>query len=315
MSKPVFRGLVVFTFLSFGLPAHAKTFADLWPDLAADPALAEQVKLLEKLDFKTCTVTLPGGKVTLNQGEAFYTLSPQDANYVLTELWGNPPGPDTLGMVFPIWATPMHSDAWGALLEWDASGHVKDEDAATINFDELLRNMKADAEASNKDRAAQGFERMSLLGWAEPPNYDAATHKLCWAKELSFEGQPENTLNYNIRILGREGVLNMNVISGMAQLDAIRQDAPGTVGNDGFHHRQPLRRLQARRRQGGGLWHRRADRGRCLGQDRDAGRGAAGVQEVLVPCTRAAGLAEEPVLAQGRQLISLRRRIAAAREL
>jgi uncharacterized membrane-anchored protein len=50
-----------------------------------------------------------------------------------------------------------------------------------------------------------------------------------WAKELKFGESPENTLNYNIRILGRRGVLVLNAVAGMGQLQEIEQVAPQII--------------------------------------------------------------------------------------
>ena len=47
------------------------------------------------------------------------------------------------------------------------------------------------------------------------------SNKLHWAKEIKFGDQELNTLNYNIRILGRKGVLLLNFIAGMNQLELI----------------------------------------------------------------------------------------------
>ena len=47
-----------------------------------------------------------------------------------------------------------------------------------------------------------------------------------WAKELKFDGSDENTLNYNIRLLGRRGVLVLNAVAGMEQLPAIQSATP-----------------------------------------------------------------------------------------
>jgi len=63
---------------------------------------------------------------------------------------------------------------------------------------------------------------MTLVGWAEPPHYDAVAHKLYWAKDLTFEGNDHHTLNYNIRILGRRGVLVLNAVASMGQIETIR---------------------------------------------------------------------------------------------
>jgi uncharacterized membrane-anchored protein len=62
-----------------------------------------------------------------------------------------------------------------------------------------------------------------LVGWAENPHYDGATKKLYWAKEFDFEGSDAHTLNYDVRVLGREGVLSMNAVAGIGQLDQIRR--------------------------------------------------------------------------------------------
>lgn len=53
------------------------------------------------------------------------------------------------------------------------------------------------------------------MGWAEPPSYDAPAHKMYWAKDLLFSGNTEHTLNYNIRILGRRGVLGHGQSRGL----------------------------------------------------------------------------------------------------
>ncbi len=44
-----------------------------------------------------------------------------------------------------------------------------------------------------------------------------------WAKDLSFETEREtHTLNYNIRLLGRRGVLNVNLVGTLDQLSEFR---------------------------------------------------------------------------------------------
>ncbi|CAA0085233.1 Uncharacterised protein [BD1-7 clade bacterium] len=42
-----------------------------------------------------------------------------------------------------------------------------------------------------------------------------------WAKEIKFGDQETNTLNYNIRVLGRKGVLVLNFIADMDQKATI----------------------------------------------------------------------------------------------
>jgi len=74
-----------------------------------------------------------------------------------------------------------------------------------------------------------------LVGWAEPPSYDAAAHKLYWAKDLVFGSNTEHTLNYNIRILGRRGVLVLNAVSGMNLLPTVRGETKNLLAAVDFN--------------------------------------------------------------------------------
>lgn len=83
--------------------------------------------------------------------------------------------------------------------------------------------MKESEGEANEERKKLGYEPVSLVGWASPPHYDSQTKKLYWAKESKFGNEEKNTLNYNVRILGRKGVLVMNAVSGMEQLPGVQK--------------------------------------------------------------------------------------------
>ena len=114
-------------------------------------------------------------------------------------------------------STPFDEHSWAVTIEYEEDGTVSDENADEIDYRELLAQMKEDTAAASNDRIEQGYESIKLLGCAAEPFYDEAEKKLHWAKELRFGGQDENTLNYNIRVLGRKGVLVLNFIAGMDQ--------------------------------------------------------------------------------------------------
>jgi uncharacterized membrane-anchored protein len=84
--------------------------------------------------------------------------------------------------------------------------------------------MQEGSAAANAERKKQGYPGMQLAGWAEPPRYDKAAHKLYWAKDLLNEDSGHHGLNYNIRVLGREGVLVLNAVADMGQLDQIKSE-------------------------------------------------------------------------------------------
>ncbi|MBW8304288.1 MAG: DUF2167 domain-containing protein [Brevundimonas sp.] len=191
--------------------------------------------LLDSLDPQKGDISLPGAKATLALGEAYYFLGADDARRVLTEGWGNPPSvvEGVIGMVFPAGKSPL-DDTWGAVITWVGDGYVSDTDAASIDYADLLGQLKAGEEEQNRALVAEGYAASTLVGWAQQPSYDPARHNLIWAKEIAFAGSSENTLNYDVRVLGREGVLSMNIIAQMSDLASIGGEATKLMNTASF---------------------------------------------------------------------------------
>ncbi|NWA03846.1 DUF2167 domain-containing protein [Pseudomonas gingeri] len=180
------------------------------------------------------TITLPSGIATLQLNNEFYYLSPEDTERLLTEAWGNPPGHKTLGMIIPTAVSPLADNGWGVIVSYKNDGHISDDDAAKIDYADLLKQMQADDEEDNKERRKQGYAGLQLLGWAEPPSYDQGSHKMYWARELKADDAQQNTLNYSIRVLGRQGVLELNAVAAMADLPTIKQEVPKILAFTNF---------------------------------------------------------------------------------
>lgn len=175
----------------------------------------------DSLHWSTGAIHLPGGKIDLQLPDGFRYLDTTGSRYVLETVWGNPPGQASLGMVFGPGQDPFGDSAWGVFLSYEEDGHVDDRDAIGIDYDELLRNLQAMAQQGNQERTKNGFAPVRLIGWAERPSYDHHANSLVWAKELDF-GNPEHTLNYSVRLLGREGVLNLNAVSPIKRLSSVK---------------------------------------------------------------------------------------------
>ncbi|UNM18509.1 DUF2167 domain-containing protein [Pseudomonas sp. ArH3a] len=203
------------------------------PEEASGPAETAE-HFLASLKQKTGTVTLPSGIATLKLNNEFYYLDPADTERLLTDGWGNPPGFKTLGMIVPKAVSPLSERGWGVIVSYKADGHVSDEDAAKIDYAELLQQMQEEDEEDNKQRQKQGYAGLHLLGWAEPPRYDDTTHKMYWARELKADDAQQTTLNYSIRVLGREGVLELNAVAAMADLATIQQEMPKVLAFTNF---------------------------------------------------------------------------------
>ncbi|MEM9985473.1 MAG: DUF2167 domain-containing protein [Bacteroidota bacterium] len=186
------------------------------------------------------SVQVGDGIATLLVPEGYKYLGPEQSQYTLTELWGNPKDEGTLGMIFQDSAS-VFDNAYAIEITYEGMGYVDDEEAEDLDYDELLETMQEEAEESNEERVQYGYPRIELIGWAAEPYYDQAEKKLHWAKELAFEGEDSHTLNYNVRVLGRKGVLQLNFIAGMDQLEevsaAIPSIMPAVNFNDGMRYR------------------------------------------------------------------------------
>ncbi|MEO8064995.1 MAG: DUF2167 domain-containing protein [Pseudomonadota bacterium] len=171
--------------------------------------------------YQTGDVVLPNKVATLHLGEKYHYLDVAETNRLLRE-WGNPPDDETQGAILPAEVDPMAEGGWAVFLTYIDDGHVDDSDAAKIDYDDMLKDMKEGAEDNNSARKDAGYAPLHLVKWAEPPRYDIATKKLYWAKEIDFEGSKVHTLNYDVRVLGREGVLSMEAVASIDQLEMIR---------------------------------------------------------------------------------------------
>ena len=173
------------------------------------------------LTYQTGDVVLGDGKAVLHVPETFGYLDPQETDRVL-QAWGNPASPGTWGMLVPAGGAVLAPETWAVVVTYKDDGHVDDEDAADIDYDDVLADMRDSTKEENDARQAAGYAPVNIVGWAEPPHYDPATHKIYWAKELAFGGEG-TTLNYAVRALGREGVLEFNAVATMDQLAIIKE--------------------------------------------------------------------------------------------
>ncbi|HXC01089.1 MAG TPA: DUF2167 domain-containing protein [Opitutaceae bacterium] len=197
-----------------------------------DPAarLAEYRKLADGLKYQQGEIVLRGGIAKIKLPTEFRYLNPADTETVISKLWGNPPSNDRLGLIVPAGFDPLDSSGyWAVVITYEEDGYVKDNDAAGIDYTKLLAQMKEGMQAANKERQKAGYPSIDLIGWATPPHYDPATHKLYWARELKFGDSPEHTLNYSIRILGRRGVLVLNTVAPMAELKEVETATPSVL--------------------------------------------------------------------------------------
>jgi uncharacterized membrane-anchored protein len=210
-------------------------------DAAAAPSEADKAEIarlkgiLEAEHPQFGDVRLPGPDATLHLGRRYYFLGADEAKQVLKE-WGNPPSAaeGVLGIIFPAGKTFV-TDTWGAVVTFEPSGFVTDKDADKADYDKLITDVQAGEAEDNAEMKKQGFPTSHLIGWAQPPSYDRQRHFLIWARDIKFSNATDDTLNYDLRILGRKGVLSLNLVSAMPKLAQVRADAAELAGDATFN--------------------------------------------------------------------------------
>lgn len=180
---------------------------------AGDPEPAAGTLVIQghTLHPKTGSVEVGEHLATLVIPEGLHFFARDEARFIIEKVCHNPEDPDIIGLVMPDESNEEAN--WMTVISYDPqNGHVSDSDAKSMDFSALLKEMQNSEAESNQQRKAAGYDTVKLLGWAEPPHYDPATHKLYWAKRLKFGAEKGETLNYSVRVLTRRGVLEMNTV-------------------------------------------------------------------------------------------------------
>lgn len=174
-------------------------------------------------------------KATLNVPKGFKFLDAKQTQYVLKDLWGNPEDTSILGALLPENNGVTFSNSWMFVITYQEDGHVEDDDANDINYDDLLKEMKKDTNEANTERKKAGYPAITLVGWASKPYYDNNLKVLHWAKELRFGNDKESTLNYDLRVLGRTGMFNVSAVAAINQLNEVKTTIPSVINSIQFN--------------------------------------------------------------------------------
>ena len=165
-------------------------------------------------------------QASLHLPEGYRFLGPEQTQTVLKEM-GNFPSGTELGLI-----ASASKEAWFVVVRYIDAGYVKDDEAANWNADELFASIKEGTESDNKQREAQGFPPLILIGWEEKPHYDAQSHKVVWA--ISSKDKDNNGVNYNTLVLGRYGYMSMNMVGDLRDLPQLKPHTQTLLTNLNF---------------------------------------------------------------------------------
>ncbi|MCU0783586.1 MAG: DUF2167 domain-containing protein [Verrucomicrobia bacterium] len=177
--------------------------------LAVLPLVAQDSKPA-KLELLKGPATAKLGAVAQIELPAGFSFLDGKTTRALMKASGEPTSGRELGLLMPT------NEHWSVIFEFSDIGYVKDDDKNQLDADKLLMSIKAGTEAANKERARAGNPPLIIVGWERPPKYDETTHNLEWAIRATSDGRP--LLNYNTRLLGRKGVMEVVLICEPDQL-------------------------------------------------------------------------------------------------
>lgn len=166
-----------------------------------------------------------GRQATLSISDELIFLNGRDGDKLLQE-WGNLPAPLD-GLVMPADAS------WCITFTFDSVGYVKDDEKDEIDAADILELKKEEQAEANKQRLSKGLDTLNIVKWTVEPNYNTQTNNLEWGMLLR-DGSGEETINHEVRILGRHGVMSATLLCGPEQFDALKPVLDKTL--EGFSY-------------------------------------------------------------------------------
>lgn len=194
-----------------------------------DTLVAYYEKIEKSFKYQSGKVDFKEENAYINVPNGFKFLDAKQTQYILHDIWGNPEDTSVLGSLVPDNKGVTYADSWIFVITYQQDGFVKDDDADDINYDDLLTEMKEDNKVANEQRKLDGYDTALLIGWASKPYYDKELKVLHWAKEIKFGNSETNTLNYDLRVLGRKGMFNVSAVANMTELAEVKTSIPTII--------------------------------------------------------------------------------------
>lgn len=148
---------------------------------------------------------------------ANYHFAAGDDTRKLMEYFGNKPTDREMGYVAP------KTEDWFMVFEFSETGYIKDDEKDSLDADKILQGFKDGDKEANKWRREQNLPELEVIGWHKKPAYDPATNNLEWA--TIYQSQGRKGINYNIRYLGRKGVMEVVIVADEQNLVSVVNQA------------------------------------------------------------------------------------------
>ena len=202
------------------------------PSIAtAETDLEKNLRLLASIAWKDGPCTAQLGQVAEIDVPAGFRFTDAAGARTWAEVTGNPPSADCLGVLIPT------SLDWHITFDFGAVGYVKDDEQDSLDAAALLAGIRANTARANAYRRQQGWSEVRVVRWEQPPAYSRDSHQLYWAILGDVDDGP--VVNYNTRILGRGGVMSVNLVDAPKTFASVVPLVKGIL--TGFRFREGQR--------------------------------------------------------------------------
>ena len=195
----------------------------------SDDELKSQGVTQEQLEYlkqdvvmgKTGMIPFSECHASLEVPEGFVFLDSKQSKKLIVDYWNNPESrmSNVLGTLIPKGAKAFYQISVAYVISYDNCGYIKDDDANSIDYDELLKQLQQECKTENDSLPKE--QRMWLTGWAVPPQYISSSHTLIWAK--SFSSEVGSVVNYDMRVLGKDGLISVNAVIFNTDIEEVKE--------------------------------------------------------------------------------------------
>lgn len=194
----------------------------------SDDELKSQGVTQEQLEYlkqdvvigKTGVIPFPECHASIEVPVGFVFLDVDQSKKLIVDYWNNPESrmANVLGTLIPKDLKAFYQISVAYVISYDNCGYIKDDDANSIDYDELLKQLQQ--ECNNENDSLPKEQRLWLTGWAVPPQYISSCHTLIWAK--SFNSEAGTVINYDMRVLGKDGFVSVNAVISNTDIEEVK---------------------------------------------------------------------------------------------
>jgi uncharacterized membrane-anchored protein len=213
MNTSIRSSVLALAVAAFALPAQAQgpnAEAEQTPGASSSEALFASIQWQEGPDTARIGTE---SQIAVPENCQFTGATGARSFMLATE---NPPSGSELGVL--VCNTGEESQPWFVVFSFDDSGYVKDSDAGELDADAILSTLREAQAEGNKERVSRGWAALTLDGWVRAPYYDPRTNNLTWSTKVS-DGSGAS-VNHSVRLLGRGGVMNADLVIDPAMFEA-----------------------------------------------------------------------------------------------